>query len=167
MSIPVFEASVRVFERQLNALEGILDKAAVHAAAKRIDPQALLTARLFPDMFTLTRQVQVATDHAKGASARLGRVEIPRFEDTEASFDELKARIRKTVDFITGIGAAAFEGTEARDVEITRRGEKIAMPGSEYLFATALPNFFFHVTTAYAILRHNGVELGKRDFLGG
>jgi hypothetical protein len=166
MPFSVIESSVRVFERQLGSLDRIIDRAVAHATARRIDPQALLGARLFPDMFPLTRQVQVATDHAKGASARLGGVAVPRFEDTETTFEELKARIRKTRDFIGAIAPAGFEGAETRDVEFVRRGEKVLMPGSEYLFTQALPNFFFHVTAAYAILRHNGVELGKRDYLG-
>lgn len=166
MPLPIIEASVRVFERQLGSLDAILDRAADHAAARKIDPQALLGARLFPDMFPLTRQVQVASDHAKAASARLSGMAVPRFEDTETTFPELKTRVGKTLAFIGGIDPSAFEGAEDRDVEFVRRGEKVRMRGGEYLLATALPNFFFHVTTAYAILRHNGVELGKRDFLG-
>ena len=126
----------------------------------------LLNDRLAPDMFPFTRQVQTATDHAKGASARLAGLEVPRFADTEASFDELKARIARTLEFIDAIEPAALEGAEDRDVTLMIAGKERTMKGAFYLLNSAMPNFYFHVTTAYAILRHNGVELGKNDFMG-
>lgn len=166
MPLSMHDASLSVFAQGLKGLAGVLDKAAAHAEARKIDPQALLQARLFPDMFPLARQVQIAADFAKGASCRLAGAEIPAWEDDEASFEELKARVRKTIDLITSLDAAAFEGAEDRDIALVRRGETSIHKGQAYLLQQALPNFYFHLTTAYAILRHNGVEIGKRDFLG-
>jgi hypothetical protein len=136
-----------------------------HAEAKKIDPGVFTNARLIPDMLPFTRQVMIATDHAKGASARLSGVEIPKFEDTETTFPELKARIQKTLDFIAGLKPAQFEGSDARDVTITLQAGPQTFKGSAYLLHFALPNFYFHVTTAYDILRQSGVEIGKRDFI--
>jgi uncharacterized protein len=160
------EASQAVFLQMLNALSANLDKAAAHAKAKGIDPSELVNARLAPDMFPLARQVQIATDHAKGATARLSGRENPKYEDNEATFDELKARIAKTLVFVKSVPASEIDGSGDKDVTIPVRGEPRTMKGHHYLLHSALPNFFFHVTTAYDILRHNGVEVGKRDFLG-
>ena len=162
----MYDASVSVFNRTLTALSAILDKAVAHAEAKGFDPAVLLSDRLAPDMFTLTRQVQIACDTAKGASARLAGLEVPRHEDTETTVAELKARIAKTLAFVNGIPAAAFAGSEDRSVIVPMRKRTMEFVGRTYLFEHALPNLFFHVTTAYAILRHNGVEIGKGDYLG-
>ena len=162
----MYDASVSVFNRTLTALSVILDKAAAHAEAKGFDPAILLNDRLAPDMFTLTRQVQIACDTAKGAGARLAGLEVPKHEDSETTMAELKARIAKTLAFVNGIPAAAFVGSEDRSVVLQMRKQTVEFVGRTYLFEHALPNLFFHVTTAYAILRHNGVEIGKGDYLG-
>lgn len=167
MSLSMYQASVPVFLRQLGSLSKILQRAAEHAQAKRLDPAVLLRARLYPDMFPLTRQVQIATDHAKGATARLAGVEVPSYPDSEASFEELQARLAKTSEFVRGFTPERLEGSEEREVTLTLRGQEHPFRGQVYLLHFALPNFYFHVTTAYAILRHNGVELGKADFIGG
>lgn len=166
MSISMFDASVPGFLRILRALDGILVKAESHAAAKKIDPAVLLALRLYPDMFALTRQVQIATDHAKGAVARLAGLEVPKYEDTEQSFDELHVRIAKTIAFIESVSAAQINGSEERDILIKAGPRELSFKGQIYLTGFALPNFHFHVVTAYNILRHNGVEIGKPDFLG-
>jgi hypothetical protein len=160
------QASVPVFVQMLGSLSAILAKAEAHATAKKIDPAALLGARLFPDMFTLTRQVQLACDFAKNASARLAGQEPPKWEDKEASFAELQARIARTLEFVRGFKPAQIDGAEERDVTIPIGGVPTTFKGQRYLLFVALPNFFFHHTTAYAILRHNGIEIGKRDYLG-
>ena len=162
----MYDASVSVFNRTLGALSAILDKAAAHAGARGFDVAVLLSDRLAPDMFTLTRQVQIACDTAKGAAARLAGLEVPRHEDTETTVAELKARIAKTLAFVNGIPAEAFVGSEDRSVVLQMRKQAVEFVGRTYLFEHALPNLFFHVTTAYAILRHNGVEIGKGDYLG-
>ena len=166
MKLTMHQASSVRFAAMLRNLSAILDKAQAHAAARKIDPAALTAFRLYPDMFPLTRQVQIACDTAKGAVARLAGVEIPKHEDTEQSFAELKARIAKTLDFLDSVPAAKMEGADEREVTIRSRGEDVTMRGPQYLLAVAQPNFYFHVATAYNILRHNGVELGKKDFLG-
>jgi uncharacterized protein len=166
MTITMYQASVPVFERMLKALDGVLDKAAAYAAERKIDPTVLLSARLYPDMFALTRQVQIATDHAKGAPARLAGVAVPSFADTEATFPDLKARIAKTLEFIATIKPAQIDGSEARDISLKAGPRELKFKGQDYLLFFALPNFYFHVTTAFAILRHNGVPIGKLDFLG-
>ena len=166
MSLSLYDLSVPVFVQSLEALAAVMKKAAVHAEARKIDPQVFLTARLFPDMFALTRQVQLASDFAKGGAARVAGVDVPSYADTEASFDELDARIRKTVSFITSIPKEKFVGAEGRDITVPMRPEPRVFNALVYLRHGALPNFFFHTTTAYDILRHNGVELAKRDFLG-
>lgn len=166
MSLSMHQASAPVFIQGLKGLAGVLDKAAAHAAARNIEPAALLQARLYPDMFPLTRQVQIATDFAKGSVARLAGQEPPAYEDAEASFEELRARIEKTIAFLGSVPAADLDGSEDRDITLVRRGQTSVVKGRPYLLEQALPNFWFHVTTAYAILRHNGVEIGKRDFLG-
>lgn len=166
MAISMFHASVPAFIQQLQALSAVLDKAQAHAAAKKIDPAALINARLFPDMFTLARQVQIACDFAKGASARLAGVEVPVYEDVESSFDQLKARIAKTLDFVKTLKPSQIDGSETRDVTIKLGGKPVTFKGQLYLVSFVLPNFYFHAATAYDILRHNGVDLGKRDFIG-
>ncbi|HVZ00597.1 MAG TPA: DUF1993 domain-containing protein [Dongiaceae bacterium] len=165
MSVSLYHASVPVFRQMLGALSSIMDKAAAHAEARKIDPSVFVNGRLFPDMFPFTRQVTIAADFAKGASARLAGIEVPKFEDTETTFPELKARIRKTLDFLATLKPAQFEGAEARDVTIPLRGEPTTFKGGAYLFHFAMPNFYFHATTAYDILRHLGVEIGKSDFI--
>jgi len=165
MSMSMYRASVPVFLQILPCMSAILDKAAAYAAAKKIEPQVLLDDRLYPDMFPLTRQVQIATDFAKGACARLAGVEPPKYPDTETTFDELKARVAKTIAFIKEFKPSQIDGSEERDISLQMGGQTRTFKGENYLTSVVLPNFFFHATTAYAILRHNGVELGKQDFL--
>jgi len=166
MVISMYRVSVPVFVRMLNNLADILRKAAAHAEAKKIEPSVLLTARLYPDMFTLARQVQIATDQAKGGAARLAGVEPPKYEDNEATFDELSGRIDKVISFVKSISPEAIDGSEEREVTLNIRGQTMRFNGLTYLLNFVLPNFYFHIATAYDILRHNGVELGKPDFLG-
>jgi len=167
MSLSIHSAAVPVFRHMLGALADVLEKAEAHALASKYEPATLLGARLFPDMLPLTKQVQIATDFAKGASARLAGVDVPRYEDHEQTFAELQQRIGKTLGYIDSLPAAAFDGAEGRAIThgAGERARHFAR-GDDYLTGFVLPNFYFHVTTAYAILRHNGVPLGKRDFLG-
>jgi len=167
MTLSMYQASAPRFVHTLHALAAILDKAQAYCDAKKIDPLALTGFRLYPDMLPFTRQISIACDTAKGAVARLAGVEIPKHEDTEKTFPELKARIAKTVDFIGGVKAAQIDGSEDRPIVLKLRGNEVNFTGLSYLLGFALPNFYFHAVTAYDILRHNGVELGKRDFLGG
>jgi hypothetical protein len=163
----MYTASVPVFRQMLGSLAAILEKAESHADLKKLEPQALLQARLFPDMFPLLRQVQVAADFAKGTVARLGGVEVPRYEDVEEDFAGLQARIAKTLAFIDSVPREAIEDGIDREVTVgTGANQREFKSGQPYLLHYALPNFYFHATTAYAILRHNGVELGKKDFIG-
>ena len=167
MTLSMYQASVPVFKQLLGGLSAVLAKAEAHAAAKKIEPNALLQARLYPDMFALLRQVQVACDFAKSVSARLAGVEMPGFDDKEQTFADLQARIAKTLAFIDSITPAQIDGSEARHI-VTQAGtpkEKI-FTGHSYLFNYGLPHFFFHTSTAYAVLRHNGVEVGKKDSIG-
>ena len=150
----------------LRNLSALIDKADAHCAAKKIDPTALTSFRLYPDMFPLTRQVQIACDTAKGAVARLAGAEIPKHDDIEQTFADLKARIAKTLDFIESIKSERIDGTEDKEIVLQMRSGERRFKGMPYLLAFATPNFYFHLTTAYNILRHNGVELGKMDFLG-
>ncbi|HEY8023191.1 MAG TPA: DUF1993 family protein [Burkholderiaceae bacterium] len=166
MTISMHQISTLTFTRTLTNLAAILNKGAAHAEARKIDPSVFLNSRLAPDMFPLVRQVQIATDAVKGCAARLAGVDIPSFADTEASFPELLERIAKTQAFLNGISAAQLEGSEDRTVTLKIRGNDVQFQGLPYLTGFVLPNLFFHVTTAYAILRHNGVELGKMDYLG-
>ena len=166
MTISMYAASVPVFKQMLTNLSALLAKAESHATDKKIDPNALLQARLFPDMFALIRQVMIAADFAKGACARLAGVEVPKFEDTETTFAELQARIAKTLAFIDTLAATQIDGSEAREITTSAGPNSMTFPGQTYLLHYALPQFFFHATTAYAILRHNGAEIGKRDFMG-
>jgi hypothetical protein len=161
----MYELCVPVMLKTLTNLVSILDKAAQHASAKKIEPDVLLSARLFPDMFALARQIQITTDQAKGGAARLAGLPVPKYEDTETTIDDLKARAQKTIDFIKGIQPEQMHGAETRDITLPLR-EPMQMKGLPYLQYFVLPNFFFHATAAYAILRHSGVELGKMDFLG-
>jgi hypothetical protein len=163
----IYTTSVPVFKQMLGGLKDVLSKAEAHAEAKKIDPVALLQARLFPDMFPMLRQVQVACDFAKSVSARLAGVDVPSYEDKELTFAELQARIAKTLAFIDGLAPERYEGSESREI-VTQAGtpKEKRFTGQSYLLNYGLPHFFFHVTTAYAILRHNGVEVGKRDYIG-
>ncbi len=167
MTISMYAASVPVFKQTLNALSAILAKADAHAAARNIDPTALLQARLFPDMLAFTRQVQLSCDFSKRAVARLAGIEAPSHEDTETSFAQLQARIASTIAFIDTVTAEQINGSEARPLKVPAGPDKtLDFTGQDFLLHFALPNLFFHATTAFAILRHNGIEIGKRDFLG-
>jgi hypothetical protein len=166
MSVAMYEASIEVLVHGLGNLSAILDKAAAHAEAKKIDPAIFVNARLAPDMFALARQVQIVSDTAKGCGGRLAGIDIPSFADTETSFPELKARVAKTVDFLRGIPAAKFDGSEDRTITMKLGGQEKKFSGRSYVLSFALPNFYFHITAAYAILRHNGVAVGKMDYLG-
>jgi hypothetical protein len=166
MNISMYQASAPRFANALRNLSAILDKAQAHAEAKKIDAAVPGSLRLIADMFPLSRQVQIACDTAKGAVARLAGVEIPKHEDTEQTLPELKARIAKTLDFIGSVPAAKLDGSEGREVVMKMRSGEVKFTGLQYLMGHALPNFYFHYTTAYNILRANGVELGKRDFIG-
>jgi uncharacterized protein len=163
----MYQASVPAFLQTLGALSAIIDKAVAHAKEKGIDPAELVDARLAPDMFPFSRQIQIATDNAKGAAARLAGREVPKYEDTESTFDELKARLAKTIDFVKSVPAAAIDGSEEREIKLTLGGQERSFTGQRYLVHHVMPNFYFHATTAYEILRHKGVALGKRDYMGG
>jgi uncharacterized protein len=167
MPVSMHSACVPLFRQMLGSLRNLLDKAEAHAAAHKFEPGVLLQTRLYPDMFPLLRQVQIAADFAKGVCARLADVPVPSHPDTEQTFDDLRARIDGTLAFIGGLEPSAFEGGETREV-VLRPGtpNERRFDGQQYLFAYGLPQFFFHMTTAYALLRHNGVPLGKRDFMG-
>ncbi len=167
MSLSMYQASVPVFVRMLDNLSAILKKAEAYAEAKKIDPSVLITSRLAPDMHPLARQIQIATDGVKGGAARLAGVEIPSFPDTETTFAELQERLAKTVAFLKTLTAEQIDGSEARTITLKLGGGEMSFPGQVYLFSLVFPNFYFHATTTYLILRHNGVELGKMDFLGG
>jgi uncharacterized protein len=166
MKDPMHAFSVDVFASALGNLSAILEKAAASAAARKFDPAVLLGARLAPDMHPLTRQVQIACDLAKNSLARLAGREPPRFEDTETSIGELRARIARTIDYLESLPASALEGSETREIIVPTSSRKLRFEGVEFLQRWAIPNVFFHVVTTYAILRHNGVDLGKNDFLG-
>jgi hypothetical protein len=166
MTLSMYQASAPRFANLLNNLAAILDKAQAHCETKKIDPLALTAFRLYPDMLPFMRQITIACDTAKGAVARLAGVEIPKHEDTETTFAELKARIAKTVDFIGTIKPAQIDGSEEKTIVLKLGGREQTFKGLQYLLGFAQPNFYFHVTAAYAILRHNGVELAKRDYIG-
>jgi hypothetical protein len=166
MTLSMYQASVPVFVRGLENLSVILAKGAAHAEAKKIEPAVFVSARLAPDMFPLSRQVQIASDAAKGCVARLAGAEVPSWPDTESTFAELEARVAKTIAFVKGFTAAQVDGSEERSVTLKMRSGELTLHGQDYLFKLSLPNFYFHVTTAYDILRHNGVEVGKMDYLG-
>lgn len=166
MTISMYAASAPRFVAILRNLDAILSKAEAHAVAHKIDPSVLVTARLYPDMFPLVRQVQIATDQAKGSVARLAGVEVPKFDDNEQGFDDLHARIARTIAFVESFTSAQIDGTEEREIVLKVGPRELTFKGMPYLLDFVLPNFYFHVVTAYDILRHNGVEVGKRDFLG-
>lgn len=166
MAVSMYQISVPVFVRMLNNLATILDKAATHCTERQIEPAALINFRLYPNMFALVRQVQVAADAAKNVCAHLAGAEPPRFENTEQTFAELVERINKTIEYVNGFTPAQIDGTEENEISITRGKTTVTYRGQDYLLNRALPNMYFHITTAYDILRHNGVELGKKDYLG-
>lgn len=166
MALTMHSASVPVFVRMLGNLVGWLDKAEAHAHEKNFESTVYLAARLAPDMLALPTQIQIACDAAKYCVARLAGVEAPVFADDEKSFDDLRQRVKKTIDYLESVAAAQIDGSDAREISVPRRAGAITMTGESYLKYFALPNFFFHVTTTYALLRHNGVELGKLDYLG-
>ncbi len=166
MNASMYTMSAPVFARMLGNLSAILDKLAAHAEAKKIDPAVFLNARLYPDMFPFTRQVQLVSDFAKGCLARLAGHEPPKWEDNESTVAELKARIAKTIDYVQAFKPNQIDGSEERAIELVVRGDTVKISGLAYLANRILPNFYFHTTTAYAILRHNGVEVGKTDFVG-
>ena len=166
MSISMYQASVPVFQKSLTALKGVLAKGAAHALDKKIDESVFLGSRLAPDMFPLTRQVQIAADFGKGPVARLAGVELPKYEDIETTFASLAARIDKTLAFISTFKPEQIDGQEDRDIELTIAGKPVVFKGQPYLLHFALPNLYFHMSMSYAILRHNGVDIGKRDFVG-
>lgn len=160
------QSPIPSFTHALRSLSAILAKAEAHCEDRKIDPDALLTARLFPDMLNFTRNVLIACDTAKGLAARLSQTENPSFEDNEKTFGELQARIAKTIEFMESVPDAAFEGAEARDVIMKFGPDEHKFTGTAYFNGFAVPNFYFHMTTVYNILRHNGIDVGKRDFLG-
>lgn len=166
MNISMYQASVPVFIRMLDNLAAILEKAAAHAEARKIDPAVLVASRLYPDMFPLVKQVQIASDAAKGGAARLAQMEPPAYEDNEATLADLVARLRRTVDYLRTIEAEQVDGSEDRTVTWKTRTATKTMLGMPYLLNHVLPNLYFHIATAYGILRHNGVEIGKGDYLG-
>jgi uncharacterized protein len=162
-----YDATVPLFIQVLTALTGILNKAEAHSQAKGIQPEVLLSARLYPDMLPFTRQIQLACDFAAKGSARLAHVEVPATADTEKSFDELRQRLAKTIDYLKTFKPEQFEGADAKDVTFPAGpNTNLTLKGQQFFNRFALPNFFFHASTAHGILRHNGVEIGKRDFLG-
>ena len=166
MKISMHALSVEVFSSSLVNLSSILEKGFAHATQRKFDPAVLLAARLAPDMLPLTRHVQIACDLAKNSVARLAAQEPPRFEDNETSFEQLQVRIARVIDYLRSVPASALEGSETREIKVTTGQRAYEFQGLEFLQRWAIPNVFFHVTTSYAILRHNGVEIGKRDFLG-
>ncbi|OOG61707.1 hypothetical protein B0E46_16765 [Rhodanobacter sp. B04] len=167
MTDAIYASSIPVFKQMLGSLDAILAKAAAHASDKNIEPSALTRARLFPDMFPLGKQVQIACDFARGVSARLAGAEVPKYDDNEQTFEELRDLIARSLAFIDGFSVAQFEGAAQREIVI-RPGtpKERRFSGQAYLLSYGLPQFFFHVTTAYALLRHNGIEIGKRDYMG-
>jgi len=166
MSLSMYQASVPVFRHHITALSKILAKAEDHANARKLDHSALIQCRLYPDMFPLARQVQIASDTAKSAAARLAGVDVPSWEDHEATFAQLKERCEKTDKYLATFTPGQIDGSEEREVVLKMRDGQMTFTGQQYLLTFAIPNFYFHITTAYALLRQCGVEIGKRDFLG-
>ena len=166
MSLTMYQASIPSFLRMLGNLSAILDKAVAHAEAKKIDPSIFVNARLAPDMFPLSRQIQIATDMVKGCAARLAGSDVPSYEDNETTFAELQARITKTKEFLQSVSASQIEGSEDRQITVKFGSRELSFLGQGYLFDFVIPNFHFHLTTTYTILRHNGVEIGKKDYTG-
>ena len=167
MKISMYAMTHDVFKKSLTQLLVVMEKGVANAKARNFDPNVLAGSRLAPDMFTFAKQIQLTSDFAKNSMARLAGVDAPKFEDTETTMDELVARVKKTLDYIDTISASALEGSETRDIKIPLRDRTIEFKGLPYLQHWAIPNFFFHYVTAYNLLRHNGVDVGKRDFLGG
>jgi hypothetical protein len=165
MAVSMYDIAIPTFQKQLAALDAILDKAGDHAAAKKIDIAVLLGSRLYPDMFNLTRQVQLATDFAKAAPARLAGVEVPSFPDTETTLPELKTRIAKIQALLAAYKPEQLDGSDTKELTLKLGGADVTLSGRDYLLHVAFPNFYFHCATAYDILRHNGLEIGKRDFV--
>jgi len=166
MTISMYQASVPYFTRMLRNLKAFMEKGAAHAAARKFDPMVLFNARLAPDMLPFSKQVQIASDNAKGCAARLGGIDPPKFDDSEATFEQLVERVDKTLAFLKTVTPAQVDGSEGRDIVLKFPSGTFNFKGLDYLTTFAIPNFTFHVVTAYAILRHNGVDLGKSDFLG-
>ncbi len=166
MPLSMYQACVPVITQMLNGLSGVVDKGAAHCAEKKYEESAFLQARLFPDMFTFGRQVKQATDFGRNAPGRLAGVTLPTFPDADSSFAELKDRIVKSLEFVKGFTPAQIDGTEEKEISWTAGTRQMSFKGQEYLLHFCFPHFFFHCTTAYAILRHNGVEIGKRDYMG-
>jgi uncharacterized protein len=166
MSVPMYDISMPVLSLGLTNISHMLDKAVAHAEAKKFDSVVFAQARLFPDMFPLSRQVQIACDMAKGCTARLAGIEIPKYEDTEATMAELKARVAKTKAFVESVKASQFDKAATREIVISNPNNTLKFTGLSYVMTYVLPNFYFHSSMVYALLRHNGVEIGKRDFLG-
>lgn len=166
MSMTMYQASVPTFVRFLGNLSSILDKAIAHVEAKKIDESLFINARLAADMYPLSRQIQIATDMAKGCAARLAGIEVPRYEDNENTFADLQARIAKTIAFVQTVNVDQINGSEERTVTLKLHDKEISFLGQPYLFNFVLPHFYFHITTAYAILRHLGLEIGKKDYMG-
>ncbi|HEY8697240.1 MAG TPA: DUF1993 domain-containing protein [Rhizomicrobium sp.] len=167
MAFTIYDASIPPLVRSLQNLSKILDKAVAQAKAQDKDLNALLEAKLAPDMFAFTRQIQIASDSAKGCGARLAGIEAPAMADTETTFPELQARIAKTIDFLNGLKPEQLAGAEDREITLKFPQGEMKFTGRDFLTGFALPNFYFHVTTAYALLRHEGIEIGKMDYLGG
>ena len=166
MSISMYQASIPVFVHQLENLSKILDKASAHAESKKIDPSVFITARLAPDMYPLSRQVQIASDIVKCCAARLSGIEVPSYKDDETTFSDLQVRIAITINFLKSVNAAQIDGSEERTITLKMHDKETHFAGQPYLLYFVLPNFYFHISMAYAILRHNGVEIGKMDFIG-
>jgi len=166
MSISMYQVSVPVFLRMMNNLIVILEKGMTHAEARKIDPEVLVNARLYPDMFPMLRQIRIATDAAMSGAARLAGMEPPKVESTETTFPELIGRVRKTIDYLNTFKPAQIDGSESRQITLTLRDGTLTLDGQTFLLNRVLPNMYFHITTAYDILRHNGVELGKKDYIG-
>jgi hypothetical protein len=167
MKISMYAMTHDVFKKSLTQLLFVMEKGVANAKARNFDPNVLAGSRLAPDMFTFAKQIQLTSDFAKNSMARLAGVEAPKFEDSETTMDELVARVKKTLDYIDTISASALEGSETRDIKIPLRDRTVEFKGLPYLQHWAIPNFYFHFVTAYNLLRHNGVDVGKRDFLGG
>ena len=166
MSISMYQVSVPVFLRMMNNLIVILEKGMTHAEARKIDPEVLVNARLYPDMFPMLRQIRIATDAAMSGAARLAGMEPPKVESTETTFPELIGRVRKTIDYLNTFKPAQIDDSESRQITLTLRDGTLTLDGQTFLLNRVLPNMYFHITTAYDILRHNGVELGKKDYIG-
>jgi hypothetical protein len=166
MQISMYQASVPLFLQILGNLSAILDKAAAYCESKKIAPETMTSTRLIPDMFPLARQIQIATDQAKGCAARLAGIDVPSYADTETTFEELKARLAKTMDFLKSVKPAQIDGSEGRQIKLKLGGQDMTFSGQQYLLHFVFPNFYFHATTAYDILRQAGVQIGKTDFVG-